>query len=185
MSSPPRPCGATARPGSFSIQDLYFFRPLEVNDGQAREVRVKLARSDEGYALEVRSDVLFEGRNGFQLNAQATLVPGRTARRRTDGHRQRVLARCTHHRDEDPDGLRSPQEDAPELRPALAGAAIGGLRRRRRHRPPATAAAFESDLQAGYLLHPALLDLATGWAMRLISGYDAATTCGCRCPTSR
>ena len=43
--------------GPFTIRDLYFFRPLEVNDDQTREVRVKLARSDEGYALEVRSEL--------------------------------------------------------------------------------------------------------------------------------
>jgi acyl carrier protein len=32
-------------------------------------------------------------------------------------------------------------------------------------------AAFDNDFAAGYLLHPALLDLATGWAMLLIDGY--------------
>jgi thioesterase domain-containing protein/acyl carrier protein len=32
-------------------------------------------------------------------------------------------------------------------------------------------AQFHGDLDDGYLLHPALLDLATGWAMRLITGY--------------
>ena len=31
---------------------------------------------------------------------------------------------------------------------------------------------FTGDLAAGYLLHPALLDLATGWAMELIPGYE-------------
>jgi acyl transferase domain-containing protein/thioesterase domain-containing protein/acyl carrier protein len=158
--------------GTFSIRDLYFFRPLEVHDGQAREVRVKLARSEEGYALEVRSDVLFEGRKGFQLNAQATLIPGALPlpeRVDTDA----VLTRCPHHRAEDPQGLRSPQEDHLNFGPrwrVLRSVAYGSNEGIARLQLPAT---FEGDLAAGYLLHPALLDLATGWAMRLIAGYTA------------
>ena len=158
--------------GAFSINDLYFFRPLEVNDGQAREVRVKLARSDEGYALEVRSDVLFEGRKGFQLNAQAMLVPGALPaadRLDTDA----LQARCMQHRAEDANGLRSPQEEHLNFGPrwrVLQSVAYGdGEGIARLQLPPA----FETDLTAGYLLHPALLDLATGWAMRLISGYTS------------
>ncbi|MFU8778788.1 MAG: thioesterase domain-containing protein, partial [Roseovarius sp.] len=34
--------------------------------------------------------------------------------------------------------------------------------------------AAQRDLAAGYLLHPALMDIATGWAMGLISGYDGS-----------
>ncbi|WP_291101821.1 type I polyketide synthase [Hydrogenophaga sp.] len=156
--------------GPFSIKDLYFFRPLEVHDGQTRDVRVKLARSDEGYALEVRSDVLLEGRKGFQLNAQATLVPGALpSAGRVDT--AALQARCPHHRAEDPDGLRSPQEEHLNFGPrwrVLQSVAYGdseGIARLQL--PPA----FDNDLAAGYLLHPALLDLATGWAMLLIEGY--------------
>ncbi|MGM9427152.1 type I polyketide synthase [Hydrogenophaga sp. MI9] len=158
--------------GAFSIRDLYFFRPLEVNDGQTREVRVKLARSDEGYALEVRSDVLFEGRKGFQLNAQATLVPGvLPAAQRVDT--AALQTRCLLRRAEDSEGLRSPQEEHLNFGPrwrVLQSVAYGdGEGIARLQLPPA----FEEDLAAGYLLHPALLDLATGWAMHLIDGYKA------------
>lgn len=31
--------------------------------------------------------------------------------------------------------------------------------------------AFAGDLQQGYLMHPALLDIATGWAMELVEGW--------------
>ena len=42
--------------GAFEIRDLYFLRPLHgADDGRRREVRVRLARSDEGYGFEVRS----------------------------------------------------------------------------------------------------------------------------------
>ncbi len=158
--------------GSFSIKDLYFFRPLEVDNAQPRQVRVKLARSEEGYALEVRSDVVFEGRKGFQLNAQATLVPGALPPpERVDI--SALLARCAHHRAEDPEGLRSPQEAHLNFGPrwrVLRSVAYGeGEGVARLQLPPA----FESDLEAGYILHPALLDLATGWAMHLIEGYES------------
>ena len=156
--------------GPFAIQDLYFFRPLEVDDAQARQLRVRLHRSDEGYRFEVRSDCRLDGRNGFQLNAQATLVPGRLAPA-TAIDPQAVLARCTQHREEDPAGWRSPQETHLNFGPrwrVLQSVAFGQGEGMASLRLPA---AFEGDLQEGYLLHPALLDLATGWAMRLISGY--------------
>jgi acyl transferase domain-containing protein/thioesterase domain-containing protein/acyl carrier protein len=156
--------------GPFAIHDLYFFRPLEVNDGQTRAVRVKLGRSDEGYALEVRSDVAFEGRQGFQLNAQATLVPGALPEAPAVDTAA-VLARCARQRAEDPAGLRSPQEQHLNFGArwrVLQSVAYGegeGIARL------ALPAAFHGDLNDGYLLHPALLDLATGWAMNLIDGY--------------
>jgi acyl transferase domain-containing protein/thioesterase domain-containing protein/acyl carrier protein len=156
--------------GSFAIKDLYFFRPLEVGDEQERQVRVKLARSDEGYALEVRSDVLFEGRKGFQLNAQATLVPGALPiATRLDI--AALQARCPSDREQNPDGLRSPQEAHLNFGPrwrVLQSVAFGDGEGLACLQLPA---AFHADLAEGYLLHPALLDLATGWAMRLIAGY--------------
>ena len=156
--------------GPFTIQDLYFFRPLEVDDAKARQLRVRLTRSDEGYRFEVRSDCRLDGRSGFQLNAQATLVPGQLpAAAPIDP--LAVWARCTLHREEDPAGWRSPQETHLNFGPrwrVLQSVALGqGEGMARLRLPPA----FESDLQEGYLLHPALLDLATGWAMGLISGY--------------
>ena len=156
--------------GPFAIHDLYFFRPLEVNDDQTRMVRVSLARSDEGYALEVRSDVVFEGRQGFQLNAQATLVPGALPPAPSVDVNA-VLARCPQNQAQDAAGLRSPQEQHLNFGPrwrVLQSVAYGQGEGMARLLLPAD---FQGDLDAGYLLHPALLDLATGWAMGLITGY--------------
>lgn len=154
----------------FTIQDLYFFRPLDVDDASPRRLRVRLNRSDEGYRFEVRSDCRLDGRNGFQLNAQATLVPGRLPPAAPIDPLA-VLARCTLHREEEPAGWRSPQEAHLNFGPrwrVLQSVAFGqGEGMAHLRLPPA----FESDLQEGYLLHPAMLDLATGWAMELISGY--------------
>ncbi|MGV3727069.1 type I polyketide synthase [Hydrogenophaga sp.] len=156
--------------GPFAVRDLYFFRPLEVHDGHARTVRVQLERSDEGYALEVRSDVRFEGRHGFQLNAQATLLPGPLPS--VDSVDIAGLQeRCPLHNEASAQGLRSPQEEHLNFGArwrVLQSVAYNdkeGIAQLRL--PPA----FHGDLTDGYLLHPALLDLATGWAMRLIAGY--------------
>ena len=62
--------------GPFEIRDLYFLRPLQVDDGASREVRVRLARSDEGYELAVQSACAVDGRPAFQLNAQGRLALG-------------------------------------------------------------------------------------------------------------
>ncbi|WP_439519436.1 type I polyketide synthase [Hydrogenophaga sp.] len=156
--------------GPFAIHDLYFFRPLQVSDDIARAVRVTLARSDAGYALEVRSDVVFEGRQGFQLNAQATLVPGALPEA-PDVDIQAVMARCPLHHAADPAGLRSPQEQHLNFGPrwrVLQSVAYGESEGIARLELPTE---FHRDLDEGYLMHPALLDLATGWAMQLIAGY--------------
>lgn len=157
--------------GGFAIQDLYFFRPLEVNDGQERQLRVRLARSEEGYRFEARSDCRLDGRSGFQLNAQATLVPGDLpAPAPVDA--QAVLARCPSHRESDPAGWRSPQEAHLSFGPrwrVVRSVAFGQGEGIAQLQLPE---AFADDLQQGFLLHPALLDLATGWAMRLITGYE-------------
>jgi NAD(P)-dependent dehydrogenase (short-subunit alcohol dehydrogenase family) len=70
--------------GAFELRDLYFFRPLAVAEGEARGVRAKLIRSDEGYGFELRSEVAAKGRKGWQLHAQARVVPIAAAARRLD-----------------------------------------------------------------------------------------------------
>lgn len=161
---------ANGETGPFAIQDLYFFRALEVDDAKARQIRARLSRSDEGYRFEVRSDCRLDGRDGYQLNAQATLVPGPLPPASAIDP-SAVLARCTAHREADPAGWRSPQENHLNFGPrwrVLQSVAFGQGEGIAHLQLPA---AFEADLQQGYQLHPALLDLATGWAMRLISGY--------------
>ncbi|MEZ5664492.1 MAG: SDR family oxidoreductase [Burkholderiaceae bacterium] len=156
----------------FAIQDLYFFRPLEVDNEQPRQLRVRLARSDEGYRFEARSDCRLNGRAGFQLNAQASLVLGTLPAAETVDV-QTVLSRCPSGRTEDPSGWRSPQERHLNFGPrwrVVQSVAFGQGEGIARLQLPE---AFAGDLQQGYLLHPALLDLATGWAMKLIDGYAA------------
>jgi len=151
---------------TFEIRDLYFFGPLDVADGTQRDIRATLSRSDEGYSFDLRSSVDVRGRTGWQLNAQARLIPLAGEVKTIDP--EGIAARCglaeTGH------GLASPQEAHLKFGPrwrVLESRALGqGEGIAQLALPPAYAA------EAGHwLLHPALADLATGWAMGLIAGY--------------
>ncbi|MGF1469581.1 MAG: beta-ketoacyl synthase N-terminal-like domain-containing protein [Sandaracinaceae bacterium] len=159
--------------GPFEVEDLFFIRPLAVDDDAEREVRVKLRPSARGYDFEVRSRVLLDGKPGWELNATAHLalralpVPPRVD---VDA----LEARCTAEvrTEEGGRGLETPQEKhlrfGPRWRVLRRGAygegeAVGRVR---------LGDAYASEVGA-YRLHPALLDIATGWAMHLIEGYEA------------
>jgi len=156
--------------GAFEIRDLVFFRALEVD--QPRNIRVTLARSDEGYTFELRSQAELRGRRGFVLNAQARLLLSPLAPR-APLDITAVSARCTGPLAADDAGIASPQEAHLAFGPrwrVLRRTALGqgeGLAHLALPEP------YRTDLNAGYVLHPALMDLATGWAMGLIEGYGA------------
>ncbi|MDR5652846.1 type I polyketide synthase [Ruixingdingia sedimenti] len=160
---------AQGETGPFEIRDLYFFRPLAVDEGETRALRLRLARRDEGYGFELRSDVQADGRRGFQLNAQAVLALGHIpAPAPLD--LPAIAARCTEGVAEDPQGIRSPQEDHLTFGPRWRVLRRMGFGQGEGLARLVLADAFRAEL-AGYTLHPALMDIATGWAMRLIAGY--------------
>ncbi len=156
---------------SFEIRDLYFLRPLFVADDAPRAVRVRLARHAAGYGFAVGAETLVDGRRAFEPNAEATLALGHLAPPEPLDLRA-IEARCTGAAEADGRGLPSAQEAHLRFGPrwrvlrAYAYGAGEGLARL------ALDAAFHGDLEAGYRLHPALLDIATGWAMELVPGYD-------------
>lgn len=158
--------------GTFELRDLFFFRPLHVADGEAKEVRVKLKRTAEGYNFEVRGRRMVDGRAGWELHAQAEVAMHPVAAP-ADVPLAAVAARCAvEHLAERPEGLASPQEQHLRFGPrwrVLREARFGkgeALARLKLNE------AFADDLDA-FGLHPALLDIATGYAMKLIDGYDA------------
>ncbi|MDT8857332.1 SDR family NAD(P)-dependent oxidoreductase [Paracoccaceae bacterium Fryx2] len=152
----------------FEIRDLTFFRPLAVEDPRPCDIRVRLRRSDEGFGFEVQSATQAGGRSGWQLHAQARLMPLADAPGRIDAGA--IAARCPQGT-ADPQGLVSPQEAHLAFGPrwrVLTRAALGvgeGIA------DLALPQAFRGDAGEGWLLHPAMLDIATGWAMGLIAGY--------------
>lgn len=152
----------------FELRDLHFLRALDVADGQPREMRLQLSASGD---LEMRSAVTLDGRTGTVLNAQAQIAAA------TDDMPDAldlgaISARCSR-REAAPEGdhLTAPQEAHLNFGPrwhVLRETALGnheGLARL------ALSDACRADMDDGYLMHPGLLDPATGWAMGLIPGY--------------
>ncbi|MBL9055366.1 MAG: SDR family NAD(P)-dependent oxidoreductase, partial [Rhodobacteraceae bacterium] len=158
---------ANGEVGPFEINDLTFFRPLDVAEGEARPIRATLTRSDEGYGFELRSGLTHQGRLGWVLHATAALRILAEAPRRIDPGA--IAARLP--APEFGEGLVSPQEHHLAFGPrwrvlrSRSVAADEGLARLVLPLP------FRAEPEQGWLLHPALMDLATGWAMELIAGY--------------
>jgi acyl transferase domain-containing protein/thioesterase domain-containing protein/acyl carrier protein len=159
---------AQGEKSAFEIKDLYFLRPLAVSDKEARDIRVTLPRSDVGYDFLVES-----GADGvFEQNAQASLslmLSGMPDPLDIAA----ISARCDPPREAGELGwITSPQEAHLHFGPrwrVLQSTAYGSGEGLARLRLPAAA---KDDGKAGYLLHPGLMDLATGWAMKLIEGYQ-------------
>ncbi len=156
--------------GAFEIEDLFFIRPLTVADGETKEARVSLRPTQRGYAFAVRSRTSIDGRPGWELHAQAHLAI-RSLGRPPALDLAALEARCRARTlPEDPSGIRTPQEKHLTFGPrwrVLTRASLGhgeGIARL------ALPSAFASEVDA-LGLHPALLDIATGWAMELIEGY--------------
>jgi len=154
--------------GAFEVRDLTFFSALDVG-AEGRELLVRLAPGDDGQSLEIRSSVTLDNRKGHLLNATATLLPLTETPGRVD--LAALAARCPDRHIGKGTRLRSSQEAQLIFGPrwqvieTMAFGAEEGL---------ATLAlpdAFRGDLEAGFRLHPGLLDLATGWAIALAPGY--------------
>lgn len=151
---------------AFEIRDLTFFRALDV-DHDARPLRARMVRSDEGYGFDLLSGLTLKGRVGWLLHASARLMPLNASAPQIDV--AAIAARLP--KAEVGEGLSSPQEAHLNFGPrwrVLTSRAIGadeGLAHL------ALPAACVADIEKGWRLHPALMDLATGWAMGLIDGY--------------
>ncbi len=151
----------------FAIEDLHFLRPCRV-DAAGTQVSVTLARSDEGYDLRIESG---PPGMGTEVNAE-----GRLALLPMPQPARLDIAAITARMETPETGdLRSPQEAHLTFGPrwrvlhsrahARGPVPTEGLAHLRL--PPAA----QADAA---ILHPALMDLATGWAMGLIDGYDGA-----------
>ena len=160
---------AQGETGAFEIRDLTFLRPLRVADGASRDVRVRLSRRDEGYGFEVLADATLGGRRGHALTAQATL--SLMPLRRPDAlDLAAIRNRCGKPVSAAPGAkLATAQEVQLAFGPrwkVLDGRALG------RAEGIADLSLPPQAQNDGCVLHPALLDIATGWAMELIEGYQ-------------
>ena len=157
--------------GAFEIEDLTFLRPLHVPDDEPRTARVTLTPEADGYRIAIDSEL-----PGATLvrHAEAIVRPTHSSKASAIDA-GRISASCeTKALVAGDKPHRSAQED--HLR---FGARWQVLRSASFGRGEALAQLalsddFVTDLDHGYLVHPALLDIATGYAMNLIDGYSPA-----------
>ncbi|WP_101068455.1 type I polyketide synthase [Roseovarius salinarum] len=154
------------------IRDLVFLRPVVAQrDGRAA-IQTRLQPAGGATAFETRSPHSVDGQTGTVLNAQGVIAPAASADTLPPVDLAAVAARCTTpSRHEGADGFKSPQEAHLRFGPrwrVVHEAWLGeGEGIARITLPPDHA----DDLETGFVAHPAMLDLATGWAMELIDGY--------------
>ncbi len=158
----------------FEVRDLTFLRPLAAPTGGHVDVELVLTPNEEGYGFEVRERVLVAeataddhpapGRPGWRRTAEASLLLFEQPASPVLDLAAEEAACPTR------EGVRTQQQD--HLRFGPRWDVVTQVRRGER-----TAVArlrlddrFVADL-AEVGLHPALIDLGTGFAMSLVAGY--------------
>ncbi|MEC8252544.1 MAG: beta-ketoacyl synthase N-terminal-like domain-containing protein, partial [Planctomycetota bacterium] len=157
--------------GPFEARDLYFFQPLHVSEHRACAVRARLRGSVEGYELQIESrseDGAWRTHSQARLLLQVMTPPDVVDVAALEGV-------CTDHRAPAAglDWIPSPQDAHLAFGPrwrAIRDVRYGDGQALAR---VALAEDFVAEAE-DYRLHPAVLDLATGFAMELIGGYDSA-----------
>lgn len=155
----------------FELRDLSFVAPLAVSDDESREVRTYLSKNGPATKLEIKSLV----GGAWRLHASGTvdLLNEQTAPQAVDC--QAVISRCSKALATDGNGLLAirqiellrfgPRWHVVNSARFGSGEAIAEL---------SLPAEFLEDLKS-YRLHPSIVDLATGFALPLINGYDGAS----------
>ncbi|MEE4190007.1 MAG: beta-ketoacyl synthase N-terminal-like domain-containing protein [Halieaceae bacterium] len=149
----------------FQIRDMYFMRPMVVEDATPRELLVRLQANETGYEFSVYS----EAGEAYALNAQAQLDLGEEFPAPARLDLKGIDSRCPERASAGARRLRSPQEAHLSFGPrwhVLQSTALGNGEGLARLRLPDIARRDRA------ILHPGLLDLATGWAISLAPGYD-------------
>ena len=150
----------------FDIRDLYFLRPLVVADGQEQEMILRLCATNDGYGFSLYS-TLEAGGYMQHAEAQLALLPDMMPPPPVD--LDAVKARCP--QQAAGSDLHSPQEAHLNFGPrwqVLQETAFGDAEGLASLRLP------EAAQRDQCILHPGLLDLATGWAIQLAPGYDGS-----------
>ncbi|GAA4131449.1 beta-ketoacyl synthase N-terminal-like domain-containing protein [Aminobacter aganoensis] len=152
------------------IADLFFLRPLEVDDGRDKILRVRLANDgDRQHALVTAADAELMS-EGFTVHAEASLRK-RLAKPHAAADVAAASARLiAGQRAEGKAALPSVQEDHIRFGPrwkVLRSLARGDREALAELRLDE---AYRGDI-AGFIAHPALLDIATGFALDLAPGH--------------
>jgi len=160
--------------GPFEVEDLTFLRPLYVPDDEPRTVRVSLEPDGGLYRLTVDSELTGGGQAGLLRHAEAQIRVLQAARP-APRDIQVLQASC---RDKavtaEDRAIRSAQDEHLRFGPRWQVLRQLGFGRGEAIAKLALGADYTTDVDHGYLVHPALLDISTGYAMDLIEGYSAS-----------
>ncbi|KEJ89257.1 type I polyketide synthase [Sulfitobacter donghicola] len=152
----------------FALRDLYFLRAFEAPEGAPRTMRLSLERQAEGFSASLLSDCVFEGQLGWQIHAETLISNVKSDAQSID--LEAISSKLGAVQEHDGAHMPTPQEAHLNFGPqwqVLRARQLGdgqGLAR----------LMLEAPVEAGQILHPGLMDLATGWAVELASGYDGA-----------
>ncbi|MEP3443097.1 MAG: beta-ketoacyl synthase N-terminal-like domain-containing protein [Sulfitobacter sp.] len=154
---------------TFTLRDLYFLRAFNAPEGQNRQMRVSLKpEAGNGFRAVLMSDCTLEGRSGWQAHSEARLVGSTAAQVRID--LKEISNRLGDIQEQAGAHMPTPQEAHLRFGPQWQV-----LRARQLGRGEGLARLIlDSALDEGQILHPGLMDLATGWAIELAGGYDGA-----------
>jgi acyl transferase domain-containing protein/thioesterase domain-containing protein/NAD(P)-dependent dehydrogenase (short-subunit alcohol dehydrogenase family)/acyl carrier protein len=158
--------------GAYDISDVTFLQPLAVGDDAAAPVFVKFTPDGDEWTWSVSSQQQVGSRFGRVRHAEGRVsaVDGAAARRLDLAA---LSQRCGEAISAGAgSALRSVQETHLRFGPRWAVLRSIALGNREALASLELPAPFRHDLDEGFDLHPALLDIATGFAMQLIEGYD-------------
>lgn len=165
---------ALSTPHPYRIEDLTFLQALDVPEGTKKGIRLLLTPKARGYGVELRSTLTLKGLEASVLHSEARI--SLLGLEQKPGHidTRAIARRCSTSESADSSGrLVSPQEAYMNFGSrwhVLRSTAYGKGEGIAHLSLPKNARA---DLRKGWVMHPALLDLATGWAMKLVPGYQA------------
>ncbi|KAB1088268.1 KR domain-containing protein [Neorhizobium galegae] len=163
-------------PFAAEVADLVFLRPLVFSDGEMKAVRVRLEPVAEHFRVAVLAGPA-DGEDAlFVKHAEAVLKPQPQQRHETIDIAT-IASSCEETRVAGGgSALRAVQEQHIRFGPrwsVLRSMAIGSGKAIAELKLDPS---YADDLSKGVLLHPGLLDIATGFAMELAKDYDAETS---------
>jgi acyl transferase domain-containing protein/NAD(P)-dependent dehydrogenase (short-subunit alcohol dehydrogenase family) len=164
-------CGET---GSFELKELIFLKALYVPENKTIKARVKLEQTVEGYDFAIQSEAVnTQGEQGWQTHAEARIIIGIDETKETDEIFE-VMSRLGLNKASDSS---LPAQITMQEEHLNFGPRWSVLRDAKYAEQESVATLslddkYESDIE-NFKIHPALLDIATGYAMALIEGYAA------------
>ncbi len=156
----------------YALEDVTFLSPFSVAEGKPRGLRVTLTPQGDGRRFDILAET---GEGGVRLRTATGRIVGADAGANDRIDPGALAARMPQGASDRGHPMRSAQEEVLDFGPrwrVLRSYALGEGEGLARLSLPDHARA---DLDAGWLLHPALMDIATGWAMELIEGWSPQT----------